>query len=273
VPLTARVLDWTPHLRERLPHAVQAVLAALLMLQAARLAWLLIVPPAPVGMVQPSVRVAMTSVTAPPGFDAFFPAVTQPAIAADVSSMLLFGIRASAGGGSAILGESGGPQGSYRPGESIKQGLILSSVSSDHVMLETGGKLVRLEFSNAATSDPASPAAALPTAALPASTAATPAAVDPEQLLAEAGLQPRLQDGQPSGYTLIPRGDGAALRQAGLQAGDVLLSINGQALTPERYSALAQELAGQSSLDITFERGTEQRTLSLRTLSLQAKTP
>ena len=268
VPLTARVLEWTPDLRQRLPHAAQAVLVALLMLQAARLAWLILVPPAPVGVAQPAAAASVASRAAPAGFDPFFPAATEAAVAVEASSILLFGIRVGADGGSAILGESGGPQGTYRPGESIKQGLSLSSIAADHVVLESQGRRIRLEFADAAGSAALPSTAALPTALPPASNAATPAAVDPQRLLAEAGLQPRLQDGKPNGYTLIPRGDGAALRQAGLQAGDVLLSINGQALTAERYSALAEELAGQTRLDITFERGTE-----TRTLSLQANTP
>ncbi len=66
-----------------------------------------------------------------------------------------------------------------------------------------------------------------------------------------------------SGYTLIPRGDGAVLRQAGLQAGDVVLSINGQALTPESYQDLAELMAGQPNLEITVQRNGATRALTV----------
>ena len=92
--------------------------------------------------------------------------------------------------------------------------------------------------------------------------------IDPAALLAEAGLSPVESDGGAAGYTIIPRGDGAALRQAGLQAGDVLLSVNGQALTPERYAELPAELAGASTITLTYRRDGQ-----VRSARFQARTP
>ena len=67
---------------------------------------------------------------------------------------------------------------------------------------------------------------------------------------------------------MVPRGDGAVLRQAGLQAGDVLLSVNGQELTPERYAELGDSLAGAATITLTYRRDGQ-----VRTATLQATTP
>jgi general secretion pathway protein C len=139
---------------------------------------------------------------------------------------------------------------SLRVGESLQAGIRLVEIAGDHVVIESGEGRQRLGFGTgqAATQVQTS----LPSAAPAAPTA--PSALDPARLLEQAGLAPRETNGLLSGYTVIPRGDGALLRQAGLQAGDVLLSVNGQTLTPERYQDLTKELAGRPSLQLTFER-------------------
>ncbi len=89
--------------------------------------------------------------------------------------------------------------------------------------------------------------------------------VDTKKLLDEAGLRPRTQDGRITGYTLLPRGAGETLGRAGLAAGDVLVALNGNRLTPERYSEIEQELTGAAQVQLTVERGNETRTITLQT--------
>jgi general secretion pathway protein C len=45
----------------------------------------------------------------------------------------------------------------------------------------------------------------------------------------------------------------------------VLVALNGNRITPERYSELEQELTGASQVQLTVERGNETRTVTLRT--------
>ncbi|MCR5881099.1 hypothetical protein [Phenylobacterium sp. J367] len=75
---------------------------------------------------------------------------------------------------------------------------------------------------------------------------------------------PRLQDGQPAGYTIFPRGGSDVLAQAGLRQGDVLLAVDGVVLTPERVSELPQTLAASTSAEIRFERGGQTMTTRVR---------
>jgi type II secretory pathway component PulC len=97
------------------------------------------------------------------------------------------------------------------------------------------------------------------------------ATVDTKKLLEEAGLRPRTQGGQVTGYTLLPRGAGETLSRAGLAAGDVLVALNGNRLTPERYSEIEQELTGASQVQLTVERGNETKTITLQTGQVGAK--
>src|SRR5690606_41949879 len=91
----------------------------------------------------------------------------------------------------------------------------------------------------------------------PTSDAATPA-VDRAWLRAQMGLRPEQADGRVTGYVVIPRGDGAVLRQAGLQAGDVLLSVNDEALDAERHARLGEILAGASTISLRSEEHTSE---------------
>ncbi|HLM53160.1 MAG TPA: type II secretion system protein N [Pseudoxanthomonas sp.] len=248
--------------RDRLPSVVQALLIALLALQAIRIGWLLAVPPAPVGEAG-GVELQAAPLASADGLDPFFPQQQAQGAVADGSGLVLFGVRTGADGGSAILGEAGGTQASYAVGETVKPGVTVAAIGVDHVVLQANGARSRLPFAAARA---AAPASALPSALPAAAPASEP--VDPAAFLAQAGLRPRMEGDRANGYTLVPRGDSTLLRQAGLQAGDVILSVNGQALTPEHYEALAEELGDASSIDITYQRDGD-----IRTTSMQAKPP
>ena len=252
----------------------EIVLVCALGLQAGRLAWLALVPPAPLGD-QPVVA------PAPPaprparlGIDAFHPSPATATVAADSSGLRLHSVRAAGEGrGSAILAGGDGTQGAFAVGDEVRAGVVLAAVHRDHVLLDSGGSHRELRFATPpATATGAAPMRAAPLAtSVPASSAApadAPVSIDPTQLIAQAGLRPNEENGRVSGYSVTPRGDGAALRQAGLQAGDVLLSVNGQPLTPELHGALAAELARTDRITLTYRRGDQ-----TRTTTLQAKTP
>ncbi len=251
----------------RLPlrRVVEAALILLLLVQAGRLVWLFAAP-APQAVqarLLPEVDLSILS-----RFDAFFRngGGGAEAVPSDGGGLTLFGVRADgAGGGSAIIGLSDGRQVSVGAGEELKAGLTLTSVAPDHVMLSRGGAPFRLDFPDLASG------VAAATTAQPAVTAPEPASaegvvVDPQRLIAQAGLRPRIQGLGVNGLTVSASGDGSELRNAGLRSGDVILSVNGTALnSPQALAALRGQLADAPSAQIQFERDGQVRSTTVRT--------
>ena len=242
---------------------VELLLVALLALQAARLGWLLLAPAGPL-VADDSVVAAPAPV--PPALalssDPFHPAAGRHGVAAaDVSGLRLHGVRMAGTGSSAILSSADAPQAAFRTGDSVAPGVVLHAVASDHVILRTGAgeRRLALEAAPASTATAVAPTRTVGTTAGPST-----APIDPAALVAQAGFSARVENGKITGYTLIPRGDGAVLRQAGLEAGDVLLALNGNPLTPERIAELEPELA-RGEARLTVQRGGQTRTLTLRT--------
>jgi general secretion pathway protein C len=235
-------------------------LVLVLAVQAARLVWIVTEPKGPFGSPPPEAATVSA-------FTPFAPRTELRESASTPEGVALVGVRVGSGTASAIIA-AGGKQSVYWIGEEIAPGTVLKDVAGDHVLLAQGNGTSRLELAAlAATSNTAASmppymlAPRTPTAAKPALTAS----VDTKKLLEEAGLRPRTQNGQITGYTLLPRGAGEMLGRAGLAAGDVLVALNGNRLTPERYSEIEQELTGTSQVQLTVERGSETRTITLQT--------
>ena len=90
--------------------------------------------------------------------------------------------------------------------------------------------------------------------------------VDPQRLIAQAGLRPRIQGLGVNGLTVSASGDGGELRNAGLRSGDVILSVNGTALnSPQALAALRGQLADAPSAQIQFEHDGQVRSTTVRT--------
>ncbi len=288
--MIARVGEWGRQARTaiaarpgRIRAGVEIALVALLAVQAGRLAWIFVAP-------EPQTTVASRAEAAPVDasifqrFDAFFRTGDKSSLAeaagADSDALRLFGVRAGGtDGGSAIIGLPDGRQVSVGVGETISEGLPLASVGEDFVTVSRGGSVSRLVFTETpagAATPPPPPATAqvmTPTGGAPAPVPATaPAAapagpvVDPQRLMAQASLRPRMDGLRVKGFTLAARGDGAALRAAGLQSGDVILAVNGAELNSlERLSELGGELSGSSAAEIRFERNGRVQTTTIRT--------
>jgi len=209
-------------------------------------------------------------------FDAFFRTgelgSMAEATAVGSSQMRLFGVRAGGSdGGSAIIGLADGRQVSVGVGEEVEPGLVLQSVGQDHVTLARGGSVTRLIFSDTPVgAAPPPPPPTTPQTVAPAP-AVAPAAetgprVDPARLMAQASLRPRMQGLRISGFTVSAAGDGAALKAAGLQTGDVILAVNGTALDSlDRIAGLRSQLSNAASAEIRFERGGAVQTTTVRT--------
>lgn len=260
--------------------AAEVALVAALALQGARLVWTVATPLGPLG------SAVSTRADAQPArdlgvlarFDPFFrlPQVAPNGdAAAPGGGFTLYGVRAGAAGrGSAILGDADGRQQIFDVGDEVQPGVVLASVGRDHVTLSRGAARQRLDFPQplaTGVSDqmapilppaPAPPGAAASSAAAPAS-----APVDPQKLLGQAGLLPRMKDGRPDGYRVLARGGSDVLRTAGLQNGDVLLAVDGVGLTPERLSELPQTFSAATETEIRFERAGQIMTTRIRMAS------
>lgn len=257
----------------RLRPFLEGVLVAVLLVQGGRLVWLFVQPSASVSVDAPvASHPADTSIFQ--RFDAFFRTGGQSSMAEDTatgsSQMRLFGIRADGvGGGSAIIGMADGRQVSVGVGEEVEPGLTLKSVGPDHVVLSRNGALSRLIFADtpmgAAPPPPSGDQVVAPPASAPAPAPAV-AVVDPAQLMGQASLRPRMRGLAVNGFTVNASGEAPALSAAGLQAGDVILAVNGIELNSAgRIADLRRNLATAPSAEIRFERGGQARTTTIRT--------
>lgn len=237
---------------------LQGALILALLAQGLHLGWVLLAPVGTGGPVPSGV----------PGRLALDPGLARLAFggetaSADADGLSLLGLRRAPDpdASTAILSEAG-KQRAYGIGDPVRPGLRLHAVEADHVVLDGPAGRTRLSLPGAPARAPAAPLPAPATAPAPSG-----ARIDPQQLLAEAGLRPRLRGGRLDGFTVIARGDGRTLRSAGLQSGDVLLAVNGQALTPERLTELGDMLdAGRqpgASTTLTLERGDTRHTITL----------
>ena len=250
-----------PDARPSTRHWLKGLQGALLVALAAQglhLAWVVFAPvgagePAPAGV---PVRRALDPALARQAFGG-------GSVAVDISGLSLLGLRRAPDprDSTAILAE-GGQQRAYGIGDRVRPGLRLHAVEATHVVLDGPTGLTRLALPGAGAMTQAMPLPQPASAPMPSGSR-----VDPKQLLAEAGLRPRLRGGRLDGFTVIARGDGRTLRSAGLQSGDVLLAVNGQALTPERLTELGDMLEAGSrpgaSTTLTLERGDTRHTITL----------
>ena len=252
--------------RPSLRRVVEAALILLLLVQGGRLIWLFAAPSpeAPQARPLPDVDLGVLS-----RFDAFFRngGGGAEATPSDGGGLTLFGVRADgAGGGSAIIGLADGRQVSVGAGEELEPGLTLNAVAPDHVMLSRGGAPFRLDFPDMASGAAAPEAATQPAAPSPEPASAEGAVVDPQRLIAQAGLRPRIKGLGVNGLTVSASGDGGELRNAGLRSGDVILSVDGIALnSPQAIAALRGQLADAPSAQIQFERDGQVRSTTVRT--------
>lgn len=253
------------------------MLVVLLAAQTARLIWMIATPIGPLGepvaprtqagFAAPADLSVLEQFQAPVGavlpVMASVPVVTAPPA---ISGYRLHGVRASIGGdgGSAIISGPDGQQASYGPGQTLAPGVTLAALGRDSAVLSGPGGPVRLELGAepAPAQPPAAPAGlaspvftAPPVASIGAGSGPASAAVNVSELMSQAVLQPRTQNGRMNGVTLSARGRAPTLQQAGLQPGDVLLSVNGRALdSAERQSEITRELATSAQAEIQFER-------------------
>jgi general secretion pathway protein C len=255
--------------------AVEVVLVVALAAQSARLLWAAVTPLDPVG--EPAAAAPPRPFTPPPDLSAlerFAPATgSAPLLAAEavaapppptITGYALHGVRASifGDGGAAIIAGPDGKQASYRPGQTVGPGVKLTAIGRDAVTLSGTGGSVRLEIGAPPVQAAAAPAgpAPLPSPGLILPGGPPEGAAPAAQAMSQLGLSPRPQ----GGFTVGAQG-GPALQQAGLQPGDVLLSVNGQPLDPNRADQLTSGLAGMREAEVQFQRNGQTLTTRIQT--------
>ncbi|WP_164844064.1 type II secretion system protein N [Croceicoccus ponticola] len=168
--------------------------------------------------------------------------------------LTLFGIRinTATGGGTAIVAGADGEQMVYRIGEDVMEGVTLSALAFDHVTLSRGGssELLYLDQSKPApTAAPASTDSVVP----PAPAAPPP---PPTSGLPAASLQQGIgfTPGR-DGVAITAKGDGSIFRNAGLRSGDVLVSVNGKAVSGQQdLASFAGQVRPGSNLSLVVRR-------------------
>jgi hypothetical protein len=144
----------------------------------------------------------------------------------------------------AIIGSRLGGQRVVAVGRDYRPGLRLAEVGVDYAVLHDGAQAIRLELSRYASGGSARTTAALPAQA--------------EQKIEAAVLRnilkPVMANNRIGGYALKGGESLPQLLRAGLQPGDVIVSVNGSQLDEERMSELAWQMGNAAKTEFVFVR-------------------
>ena len=195
--------------------------------------------------------------TAPAPPPAPAPAAPAPppaaAPAATPEGLKLHGIT----GAGAIIAMPDGRQRLVAVGREVLPGLVLAANRPDHVLLRSGASAFRLDFTGATA------AGGVPVSAPAQSGPAGEAAIRAEALNYRLGLAPRRTGQRVTGHVVRPGARLPALAQAGLQAGDVILRVNGSEFDQERMLELPWTIAQSGRVTFEIERGGRPMQLTL----------
>ncbi|MEO1167987.1 MAG: type II secretion system protein N [Pseudomonadota bacterium] len=221
---------------------LEIVLISVLAVQCARLVWAIATPVGPVGDWRSDAGVPALS--APDmalfeTFDPFFRLEGNARVVVTDLDLRLFGIRQdqASGRGSAIIALPDGEQDSFSVGDEVMPGVTLEAVDFDFVTISRNGSSEQIFLdqsgSASAPSVPTASAQAAPTRPAPQRAAANPRpsreTITPSALASGTQISPRREGNRLTGIVLQPSGDNAdALRAAGFEPGDVIISINGE---------------------------------------------
>jgi general secretion pathway protein C len=233
--------------------------------QAARLTWTILTPLAPIGDWQQTAVDIVPASERPALFGSFDPFFRsqQAATSSDIVTSLpltLFGIRTNeaSGGGSAIIAGADGVQNSWSVGETIMPGAVLHSVAFDHVVISNNGVLEKLFIDQSVPAENVTPT---PAAVETAPVAEAGVKINAQSLQQSIGLAPRNEGGKATGLVVSAKDDGTMMRIAGLQKGDVIISINGRPVSAA--SELVAQLRPGARLSLEIERGAQKLPVAL----------
>ncbi|HET7843957.1 MAG TPA: type II secretion system protein N [Xanthomonadales bacterium] len=193
-----------------------------------------------------------------------------------------------------IAAKDGSDERAVRPGDEVAPGVAIDSIYPDRVMLSRGGALEALRLpepearvtANAASARRGPLRNTSAAAPAPAPTASPPfvnpvmslgganlaqvgkgAGVDPQQIAQwaqQVSAAPVIEEGRIVGVRVQPGADPTLFARVGLQAGDVVTSVNGIALdSPARAQEIAQTLSMSGAARVTVRRGGKVETLTV----------
>lgn len=234
---------------------LKAILITLIVIQSARLFWVIITPVGPFGDWRPtaprsfssSEQVALLSSVNPFERDGSTVMAAGPAV-----SLILYGVRAGGiGGGGAILGTADGEQVSYSIGDEVAPGVRLRSVAFDHVVLDQGGRQQTLFMPDSDT-----PAAA-PSVPGPESPM-TASGMSPDTARAGLSLRPRMVGGRVTGALVDAGANAAVIQASGFRPGDVIVAVNGARISSAiDVEQLQSSIQPGARLMLSVERGAQ----------------
>ena len=166
----------------------------------------------------------------------------------------LFGLRAGADGkgGSAIIGLPDNTQGVFAVGQEVMAGVYLESVQTNRVLLRRNGVMETLPLDK----DRASTAG-------PATVTTAPRMQNIAALLGGFRITPR---GEGKLGAIIESGNTELLQKSGLAVGDVLLSVNGSAVSDmASLAVIATRLNDAPSISLEIDRNGQR---NLHTLAI-----
>lgn len=252
-PVTTRAINWTT--------LVERMLLVLMMVQIARLIWAVATPVGSFGMWDGRQAQLMSANARQALFASFDPFFRADAPSGDGNAVVtslaitVHGIRLNegTGQGSAIIATPDGVQNSYAVGDEILPGVVLKSVSFDHVTIDRGGaeEQVFMDQSVPAPSTGPAESGSAPNAPAPAAPPAQPNQPDVQTLKRDIGFAPRMQDGRITGLAVQSRGP--AFAGAGFRPGDIVTQVNGQPVSD--MAAVQNQIAPGARLSFTVERG------------------
>jgi len=156
-------------------------------------------------------------------------------------------------------------------GDSIQPGVILQTVEAEAIVVERGGKLERISLEQGAklTTTP------MPTNSLVVSPTRAPAQATRRKmnrnqlqkqlqnfpaLLSQARVIPHMDKGKPAGFMISDIVPGSLYQQAGLQNGDIILSVNGKRITGAKQAmSMYQTLQSAAAIDLELVRAGQVR--------------
>jgi hypothetical protein len=170
--------------------------------------------------------------------------LAPPVPVASVDGLVLYGVSGASRSGRAIIGSRLGGQRVVSVGSDYRPGLKLAEVGVDYAILRNGAQGIRLELSRFAAGGSAKATAALP--------------AEEEQKIEAAVLRnilkPVMANNRIGGYALKEGESLPQLLRAGLQPGDVIMSVNGSQLDEERMSELAWQMGNAAKTEFVFMR-------------------
>lgn len=235
---------------------IEGLVIAGLAWQVAQLGWTIVTPVTSLGAWQAPVEAGVSADRSVMGsFDPFFRAAVDAGGAVSGLSLVLAGTRVDdvSGRGSAIIATQDGVQASFAVGDTIQPGVTLAAVGFDNITISRDGVVEKLFIDQSAGTNPALPGGEAASATTAAGTA----------LAADVTITPRLQNGTLTGYALTPKGSGTAFAAAGLQPGDMLVSVDGATVTSLKdIAGLTQQLE-TGGITVTVERAGQPVTLRI----------